>query len=375
MSALGHHRIPDDELELEVRALLRRHSHDVDPNLPTWPDLIRDQGAVVVSLRTGQPLHARPKRLRRHPGWIRPMLAAAACLAVAMAAGVVIGRSGSGSHSNRSDHADGTAAQQNEASPQVAVGDDSFDPATAAVVFPATDETTLREEVAARGPGALQGMGSPEDATRTYLSSIGMDASNDDVIWTEVKEETRKTSTGANGEAVETIRVWWSVRDPWTIDPSNDLPLKISIGYVELRNLVEDLVEGPGDEAWVVVGAQTTGLALTDLSRSGDDATFTVLVLPDNFVNLTSPQVVARVNDEQVLNEALTGSRAATLSGRPGADQTVRIRALITQEGGVVGITESALAPATEVPPVSPPRTGLPSPDSTNTVVPTTTVP
>src|SRR5919106_1838207 len=104
MKGLDHYS-DDPELEAELRATLRRRAADVRPNAPHWQDLLDRSSAVVVSLHTGRELdpdalghHTRSGRRGRRGHresdwtWLRPAMFAAACLAVVMAAGVVIGR-------------------------------------------------------------------------------------------------------------------------------------------------------------------------------------------------------------------------------------------------------------------------------------------
>lgn len=282
----------DPELEAELRATLRRRAADVRPNPPAWHDLLDRSRAVVVSLHTGRTVdpaeeHRRYRRRERDWAWLRPALAAAACLAVVMAAGVFIGRS-----TTPGDDGGGTAGQPTDAgaesAPLAAAGEPGFSAATAPPLLNTPSDGELYAQFDETG-GLAQDfawMATPEDAGLEYLLSTEIATEADPAVprtafttdpdltvWYEPSPEIVQ-QRGSDGTMVETTLVWWTLRrTEGALDPGN--PPVVTEGRVMLRNLTSP-ADASAPEAWTVVGAKTAGLDLTNVHRDGDQLEFTV---------------------------------------------------------------------------------------------------
>jgi hypothetical protein len=361
----------DQDFEDELRAMLRRRAADIHPNPPEWRDLLDRSNGVVVSLRTGRPVDdaiLRPARGRETGwswGWVRPVLAAAACLAVVMAAGIVIGRSGgSDGSTGETDPSDDEVASADAAAEQEAIpaaGSGDFRPASATAVFPRVAEADLRAQLEQSNGGLpveLSYLSDPDAVARAYLESVDLnDPDSPYELRTGPTSEGSRLEEGFNGRSVETITWWWSLREP---DGTPNAPV-VAQGPVYLRNLAEPDRGG----AWVVVGASTQGVNLSDVRRSGDALHFDVSVFDDLWadIGITHLSVQVLVNDEMVNDEPLPYGEPTEFTASVPADQAATVRLQQIGSEHPLSVTETVFPPASE-------RT--PNPDH---VAPTTTRP
>ncbi|MGH9211282.1 MAG: hypothetical protein ACRD2C_11450 [Acidimicrobiales bacterium] len=351
----------DPELEDELRATLRRRAADVSPNPPDWRDLLRRSEAVVVSLHTGRPMddvpaHGPQARRRRDWTWLRPALAAAACLAVVMAAGIVVGRSTGSDHDGGTDPAEGDT-DTDEAAPDHTLptpGDQEFAVATAPPLIDGTpDEVDLQTQVAASSglPQELQWMSTPESAADMYLEEVGLASVLESGygVWTDPPSAIEEVVT--DDARVETTTVWWSVRLPQPRGVTGDPPVA-TMGRVFLRNLTSP-ADTDSPDAWTVVGARTQGLDLANVTRHGDQLRFTITAFRGNDADVDPDAwpVEVRVNDEVLDDPADVVPRTPTeFVHEIPADQPakVTIRQFAEPSGAPLSVTETTFVPQIE---------------------------
>jgi hypothetical protein len=265
--------LPDQLLEEEIRAMLHRRAQDVDPQPPPWREIAQRNGAVVISLRTGNPVDPESTRGRRRPGrqWFRGVLAAAVALLVAMVGALLV----QGSGPNNGDSADGP-----ETLDVPSAGQGDFDPARATPLFPVTSDdaiTALPQETY---------LSSATATTEEFLTKVGLPVheGTGEVI---VSDERRQSSANDDEDPIQTATVAWSVRAEGL--PENP---PLAQGTVWLRN-----PELGARDTWLVVGVSTLKLWLTDIRREGDVLSFTVDRTNDVE---TFPQAAVTINDVPV---------------------------------------------------------------------------
>lgn len=221
-----------DDLEAELRAMLRRRADDVSPDAPPWPELIRRSESVVVSLQTGKPVSPLRKTRRRvRAGWRQPSFVALAAAVMTIVGVWLLERTTS----------DTTEVSDLPARTLVpAPGDDGFDPATAPVVF-------------------TSDLPDPLEAAKQYLASAGIPA------------------TGAEGATFQVLSNDGRIAVvEWTrLEQGSTEPLK---GTVVLRNLAAGTATG----RWAVVGAVADGVELDDVRYDGLHLAFTVVNTTDD---------------------------------------------------------------------------------------------
>ena len=382
MKGLDHHYSDtDDDFEDRLRAMLRRRAADVHAEPPDWQDLLDRSNAVVVSLETRRPLDGPFRARRRRWTWLRPALAAAACLSLVMAAGIAIGRStdqpGSG---GSADQPSGPASDGEQT--LAAAGSASFRPATAAPLYPEGTDAQFQAEVddalataegaeQAAGTLGLEALADPEAVAKDYLASVGIEDGSPYTLFVDTPVDAdRLDDIGAGtGRLVATTTVWWSLRED---DGTSDPPI-MSMGYVHLRDLISPAevaapeVDGIGREAWVVVGAATRGLDLADVRREGDQIHFAVTTYqghePD--YDTTNLPVQVEVNDQVISDRSLEPNEPQEFTASVPTDEAATIR--LQQMGGEqpLSVAETKFLPASDstdggsstdpVPPAAPP--------------------
>ena len=375
------HSDSDPYLEAELRAMLRRRAADVRPNQPSWDDLLDRSTAVVVSLHTRRPLDPATEG-RRHPrrerDWtsLRPAPAAAACLAVVMTAGVVIGRSttpGSDGGGGSADQptVDGPTALVDE-SPLAAAGEADF---SAAAAPPLLADTPSRSELLARLtesgnlPEDLLWMATPPDAGLHYLraaqlaledvdaAALGLDPATPDTapatesgltVWYQQTGEISQ-QLGPGNALVDTVRVWWSLRQTDGALDRGDPPV-LTNGYVILRNLTSP-ADADSPDAWTVVGAKTEGLGLTNVHRSGDQLEFTVTSAQGAGADVDPEAwpVEVLVNDRTVFSGPLDTSVPRELVETVPPDAEARVTVRHVGATGPLSVTETTFVPQDEI--------------------------
>jgi hypothetical protein len=331
--------LPDDRLEAELRAMLRRRAQDVDPRPPEWRDLAQRNGAVVISLRTGTPVDPPTGRTRRGPSrqWFRPVLAAAVALIVAMVGALVVRGGGPSSTADGPDPIDVPAAGQVD-----------FDPAVATPLFPSTDDSTA----------SIPPVDYVTDAKLTaeeYLRVVARFPVGED--WMVVDEPSKRASFPDDGRPpIQTATVAWSLR----AEHRADLP-PLAEGTVYLRN-----AERGARDTWLVVGVRTRTLQLDDIHRDGDELEFTVDRSSETETFMNDPAVVT-VDGIEVARLAYREARRISLPHPAGAVAVIQVQHLI--DGEWWSITSTAVpaldgAP-TELPADVVPTTVASTPPST----------
>jgi hypothetical protein len=373
MKGLDHHYSDtDDDFEDRLRAMLRRRAADVHAEPPDWQDLLDRSNAVVVSLETRRPLDGPFRARRRRWAWLRPALAAAACLSLVMAAGIAIGRSTDRSDSGGSaDQSSGPASEGEQT--LAAAGSESFRPATAAPLYPADTDAQLQAELddalataegaeqAAGTLGGLEALANPETVATDYLASVGIEDGSPYTLFvdTPVDADHLDDIGGGSGRLVATTTVWWSLRDdpvPSEVaeaDGTNNPPI-ITMGYVHLRDLISPAAapeaDGIGRDAWVVVGAATRGLNIADVRRDGDQIHFAVTTYqgyePD--YDTTDLPVQVEVNDQVISDGSLEPWQPHEFTASVPADEAATIRLQQFGEGQPLSVAETKFLPASD---------------------------
>jgi hypothetical protein len=369
---MTQHDTPDghDDFEAELRAMLRRRAAEVQPNPPQWDELIHRAGqdrGVVISLRTGSRLHQQELHRPRRRSWLRPALAAAACLAVTMAAGIAIGRSGDGA--NPTD--DGSVAGEGPTETDDDLGDSGivaphqpgFDVQTALPVFPLTGSVLPKQAdptLLALDYLASRGLSEPSMPNGLFFRTD--QEPKDPTLSDEMNEaEVPLEGDWANHAAA---RLWWSVRD----DPDFSVPVSVSgvaIGGVEMRNETFGTDE---PARWSVVGAFTQGVNLSSEPPQPDGS---ITVAVDDFTQRSDAldgELIVRTSG---VDEPDPGPRA--LSGQatldiPASTEPTILELQHTIRGQPVSITSVVIEPtadasASTTVPASPPRETGDQPD------------
>ena len=244
-------RTGDDALESEVRAMLARRAADVSPS-PTS----RRQFAAALDSRPSRRPGAAGRTVRPTARPARRLLVAAVLVLVVGSAALAVRGPGPGAGD---DTTVAGAPDRPEAFP--APGDESWDPATAAPVWPVVGDAGLTH--LADDPHAQAGdLATPEAAAAAYLAELASPLVLD-VPGLAVADDGR------------TAEVPWSFTDG---DPSEPGAPPLATGAVHLRDVAE-AVAAP-DARWVVVGASTDGVTLEDVRVEGDRLAFTVVVVP-----------------------------------------------------------------------------------------------
>jgi hypothetical protein len=340
--------LPDDRLEAELRAMLRRRAEDVDPRPPEWRELAQRNGAVVISLRTGTPVDPSAERRRRGPGrqWFRPVLAAAVALVVAMVGALVVKGGGPSSTADGPDPIDVPAAGQVD-----------FDPAEATPLFPTTDDAT----------SAIPPVDYLSDAQLTaeeYLRQVaGFPVGQD---WMVVDEPAKAATFQADGEPpIQTATVAWSLH----AEHRPDNP-PLAEGTVYLRN-----PERGARDTWLVVGSRTRTLWLDDIHRDGDELAFTVDRSSETETFENDPAVVT-VDGVEVARLGYREARRISVAHPAGAVAIIQVQHVI--DGSGWSITATAVpaldGASTELPGSLLPTVTVTAPPPASTAPPSTPV-
>jgi len=324
--------LPDQLLEEEIRAMLQRRAQDVDPTPPPWRELAQRNGAVVISLRTGNPVDPESSRWRRRPGrqWVRGVVAAAVALIVAMVGALVVQGSGTGT----SDSADGPEVLE-----VPAAGNTDFDPAQATPLFPVTDDES--PDI------AVHELSDPVVTTQEYLRSVGFPVGED---WMVIdSSETRQSSDSEQGgPPVQIATVGWSLH-------AKEMPEKpaMSTGVVFLRN-----PERAARDTWLVVGVLTFDLRLTDVRRDGDELSFVVDRSAETETFQTDEATVS-VDGQPIGEVGYHDVRPFSVPSPAGAVAIIKLQHVIDGEPwSITSTAVPALPGAPVVPPeVTPPPT------------------
>jgi hypothetical protein len=328
--------VADGELEARIRATLRRHAEDIEPTAPPWSELVERAGAVVVPL-PGAELTPAHLRTSRRPGfdeaWVRPVLAAAVALVIALSAAVVVqGRGGGGGSANLADQ-EPIITEEVARSPVIpAPGEGVFDRLAAT---PVPGPGTLSDPTIAMDPREL---------ALAYLEEWGLTKTDGFMIDDLPKFEMVPEKSGGQLEA---INMWWSV--------TND-----AVGRIEGAVLLRPVDGAPG--AWEVTGGFTLNVvSLGGVRRADGLLTFAVSDY------LFDPTVQVEVGEEQSSVDRLpTDETSKTYTFKdpaPGKVLTIVVHHIV--DGVPVSVTAMALAPdgsdaiVQPIPGATPPPTEL----------------
>lgn len=247
----------DDRLDRELRATLRRHAGDVDPQPPGWDELIGGPDPVVRPLRRGDGPETGRRRVRRR--WARPAMAAAALLAVVVTAAVLADTS--------PDARTGPDGEGQFASPPPeppltspvipAPGDADFDPAAANAVYPVDH---IQDPGRDAGADDYADRDDPRALATQYLAGrLGVAEPSLEVGQPAI---TPGPSGDVNVGATATVR--WASRD--------------GAGGGATAQGTVFLHEYPSSagRVWAVAGATTDGLRLTDVRRDETRTSFMI---------------------------------------------------------------------------------------------------
>jgi hypothetical protein len=239
----------DDLLETEILATLHCHTGDVQPQAPRWQELIERPETVVVSPYSGSAIKARG---RAWPSWSRPVLAAAAALAVVAAGAVLV----DGSPSQRIDSAEeGQATDPLTSQPPLttplipAPGEQGFD-LGASAVYPLDGDLLEPEDRT-----------DPQRLTIAYLHDrLGVPDQSLEVGEAQVTPS--PTPDDVNTGPTATV--------PWTTsDPSTGKVMSRGTAFLFVYNSDVGMV-------WSVGGAATDGLGLTEVRRDSTRLSFAI---------------------------------------------------------------------------------------------------
>jgi hypothetical protein len=251
-------------VEQEVRAMLHRRSTDVTPDRPSWDS---------ITIREPRPLAPSNGR-----GWARPLAAAASVVVLVTVGAVVLNRLSGGSPPPEA----AVGSDPDDDAPVLSEGDSvvvpapgtvDFDRATALSVYPAIGPAGV-EELA---PGDVEHLeGDPVDAARTYLAEASIEQGQGavDTLEVEIADDSRDPATsddeddGDEGLPDPEVSVAWST---WA-----ETQPPISSGHVYLRRAEVSGDDGDVAHPWLVVGARTEGIRLTDVRRDDERLSFTI---------------------------------------------------------------------------------------------------
>jgi hypothetical protein len=305
--------LPHQLLEEEIRAMLQRRAQDVDPQPPPWREIAQRNGAVVISLRTGNPVDPESRHGRRRYGrqWFQGGVAAVVALVVAMVGALVVQGSGPG----HSDQADGP-----EAIDVPSAGQTDFDPARATPLFPVTDDTS-------NDMPPDWWLSDPTAAAEEYMRSVRLPVGKSNLV---VDKAVRQSSVVVEGEPpVQTATVAWSLH----ADGMTEHPL--SEGTVWLRN-----PERGARDTWLVVGMNTRTLWITDIRREGNELSFTVDRSTETETYRSDPAEV-RIDGQVITRIGYRESRDITVTSPAGAVAIIELQ--ITIDGEPWSITSTAV--------------------------------
>lgn len=326
--------VADAELEARIRATLRRHAEDIEPHQPLWSELVAQAGAVVLPLHGAElaPAHLRSTGRRPHLAgpWVRPTLAAAVALTIALSAAVVIqGRVGDDPTAPGSRGDDEIAVLDPPGGQPLPVPGDGFYLPETAVSFALAK--VVDRPVASDDPTILG---------EEYVRSTGLyelEAAGYEVQSGPAQPFIAQTPSGT----VEVATYWWSV---WR-GPGDG----VTNGGLFLRR--NDPVADNGQ--WTVVGAYTASgaVVLADVRRAEGLVSFVVM---DNMPN---PDVKVRVSGALVERKPKfdeVGTADYVLPD-PAPGEVIIIEMQHLVDGLPISVTAMALAPAGEQPPATAP--------------------
>lgn len=311
--------LPDEELEARIRATLRRHADDIEPTQPPWSELIAQAGAVVLPLHGTElsPAHLRSRRGPHLTGpWVRPVLAAAVALCLAMTGALIVQRT-DGGEEPAAPASDGDEVPNG---PTIPVPGGSYFRAAEATPF------ALSRETAGRFVGA-----DPSALGEQYLVDHGLPDSGYDFVFAPPgPSEFTETPAGL----VEWTTVWWSL---WprsaTVDGQeiiNQETGKVSNGAVYLRREPEGL--------WTIVGAYTqSGISVTNIRRADGVVSFEAI----NDIRGASLKV--RLDGTE---HFLEGNDPKPVFSDPAPDEVILLEVTAEAEGAQFAVTALALAAA-----------------------------
>lgn len=335
MSRLTHSAaLADAELEARIRATLHRHADDIEPHQPPWSELVAQAGAVVLPLHGTElrPAHLKSTRRPFFSGpWVRPTLAAAVALAIALSAAVVIqGRVGDPTT---------PASDNDEPSSIEDLADGPVIPSPGSIDFDKAAATPL-PFVNYVDEGVVW-MDDPKEVAAAYLRQVGLDAHGVNFVTDPAAVlETFPTDRGD----IETAQLWWSVRDEANFDAV------LSEGAVFLRRDVLDATQ------WVVVGAFTQSMVgLSGVRRADGRVSFTV----NDY--LQDPEVQVGLDGEVLSTDDLRRNITKTYTfPDPAPGEVITIEVQHVAGDLPQSITAMALAPAGAGVPQSTPTTSIP---------------
>lgn len=325
MSAAEH------ALEERVRATLHRRAADIEVDPPPWEELVGRASGVVVPLRptttVDPPAHLRPLQRHRLPRVsLRPALATAAALLLALGAAAVVGdRDGTGTGGDTpADDGDGdtTVALDVPDTPVVpSPGSSDFVP-QAATALP-VDTSSVQE---------VDPTADPRTLVEVYLQEVGLAGSATEDDGFELQVDPLKTEPEDLVDPLEGT-VWWSV---W--DRSGT---RLTIGTVFVR--VTD--PGAAYRTWEVVGAFTSAqspvgsMNLGGVRRAGGVLAF------DVGAYFSDPTARVLVNGVEAHDGRLRDGFEQFVVEDPAPDQPVVVQLQHLEDGTPVAVTAMAVAP------------------------------
>jgi hypothetical protein len=305
---LLHDDRPD--LGASVRLALQHLAADVHATPPPWEELIERPEAVVLPLAAARPgaaeVRERPRRERR------PRLGAiaAAALVLALAAALVVDRTGGGPRSESPEARTISA---------VVPGAPGFDASTAAAVW------------ATRSPDPVQ-------AARAYLGAMGL-------------------PSGATAASAPAVALRGTAGTTAVVDWSLPAALGGARGSVYLRSSAA----AGAPATWTVVGSAASDMALADVRYDGSTLSFTVsrtsagaeqlavgAWVDGRPVSLGGDPVAqagaAGVSLGDLVSLASGAGARQTLTLRAAADDIVTLRVVHVVDGAVRSLTQMAVA-------------------------------
>jgi hypothetical protein len=244
-----------NDLEGELRAMLRRRTGDLSTNQPDWTDLVERSEAVVFSLHSSDDASAddspaavgsrllRKGRASASSGVVRyrprPVFVAAAVVAVVLAGGLAVGQTRKADPTNVNEAPTSFTA--------AAPTDAAFDATQAPAVW-------------------ASGLGDPVAAVQAYLAATGVapELGTDGLPLPDTGGVLPTVTLLENDGTVAVVE--WEALDAGVTRS----------GTVFLR---ADAVEQAGSTAtstWGVVGAAVDGIAVTDIAYDGQQLSFSL---------------------------------------------------------------------------------------------------
>lgn len=318
-------------LEQRVRATLHRRASDIDVDPPPWEELVGRASGVVVPLHpttmVDPPAHLRPSRHRLPRVSLRPALATAAALLLALGAAAVVGsRDGSGTGNTPAD--DGNTAVVLEVPDTAVISSPGSTDFVARAATPLPVDTSSVQEI---DPTA-----DPQTLADVYVRNTGLGGSATEDDGFELQVDPFKTEPADQVDPLDGS-VWWSV---W--DRSGT---RLTIGAVFVR--VVD--PGAAYRTWEVVGAFTSSqsalgsMSLGGVRRAGGVLAFDVgAYFPDRHAKVLVDGF--EVHDGRIPN----GLEPFAIED-PAPDQVVTIQVQHLKDGVPVSITAMAVAPEAQL--------------------------